>query len=334
MLPLKLAVADTSQVGEARRRASGLSLECGWRDSDVGKVELVVTELARNLVKHSDGGGELIVVPAAGGPSLTVLTLDEGPGIRNVSQALSDGYSTAGSPGTGLGAVRRLADEFDLYSSPGRGTAVLARLSPTGARARGPAHGMAASGLRFPMVGETECGDGLAWAGGDGRFLAFVVDGLGHGVMAAEAADTAVRTFSKNLHLPPERLMEAVHNALRASRGGVAAVAELRSDRQSIRYVGIGNINAVLHTPEGSRNLVSYNGTLGQEVRKFQAFDYPWTANTTLIMHSDGMSNRWDIGAYPGLERKSPALLAAVLYRDFARDRDDLSVLVARQWLE
>ena len=329
MLPLRLSVNDGSQVGEARRRASTLAMQSGWGESELGKVELVVTELAKNLVKHSGSGGELIVWPEPDRKSLVVLALDSGRGIRNISQAISDGYSTAGSPGTGLGAVQRLSAQFELHSLAGSGTVVMARLDNSEGRRSKVAGDMVASGLRLPMAGESDCGDAVAWGTSGGRFLALVVDGLGHGTLASEAANVAVRSFRSSLHLPPDRLLEAIHNALRATRGGVAAIAELSADRKTVMYAGIGNITGVLHSPSGQRNMVSYNGTLGQEVRKFQAFSYPWSAETTLIMHSDGLSNRWDLDASPGLERKAPALIAGVLYRDFSRKRDDLSILVA-----
>lgn len=328
MLPLRLTIGDSSQVGEARRRAAALALEVGWGEQKAGTVELVVTELAKNLIKHADEG-EVLMWPEPEGQALTILSLDSGPGIRNVSQAISDGYSTAGSPGTGLGAIKRLSADFEIFSQVGKGTAVLARLGS-------PAHLLAptdlsAGGFRLPMDGETSSGDGVAWGSHEGRFLAFVVDGLGHGILASEAAEVSLRTFRRNIHLPPHRLLEAVHLSLRATRGGVAGVAEVSADRKVVNYAGIGNISAVIHSPEGSRNMVSYNGTLGQDVRKFQTFSYPWSSEAMLVMHSDGLSNKWDIADSPSLERKQPALVAGVLYRDFSRKRDDLSVLVAKQ---
>ena len=329
MLPLKLTVNDGSQVSEARRRASNLAMKSGWRESGLGKVELVVTELARNLVKHSGSGGELIVWPEPDPKGLVVLALDRGRGIRNISQAISDGYSTAGSPGTGLGAVQRLSAQFDVHSIAGSGTAVMARLYESEDAPRELAGDMVASGLRLPIASESDCGDGIAWGTHGGRFLALVVDGLGHGTLASEAANAAVMVFRNSLHLPPERLLEAIHHAMRATRGGVAAVAELSADRKTVSYAGIGNISGLLHSPAGQRNMVSHNGTLGQDVRKFQAFSYPWTQASTLIMHSDGLNNRWNLDASPGLERKAPALIAGVLYRDFSRKRDDLAILVA-----
>src|SRR5688500_2123976 len=91
-----------------------------------GEVAIVVTELATNLVKHARGG-ELLIRAVEDG-TLEVLAVDRGGGIARPAEVMRDGYSTAGTLGAGLGAVRRLAARFDLYSTPGAGTVVMARL--------------------------------------------------------------------------------------------------------------------------------------------------------------------------------------------------------------
>src|SRR5689334_20816610 len=106
-----------------------LALGCGFDESARGKLALVVTEAGNNLVQHAPGGTLLLRAltrDEVGG--IEVMTLDRGPGMRNIEQCMQDGYSTAGTPGNGLGAIARLASHFDLYSVPGHGTALLARL--------------------------------------------------------------------------------------------------------------------------------------------------------------------------------------------------------------
>jgi hypothetical protein len=76
---------------------------------------------------------------------------------------------------------------------------------------------------------------------------------------------------------------------------------------------------------------MSHNGIVGSNMRKVQEFAHEWGAGATLILHSDGIATRWDVNAYPALMFRHPALIAAVLYRDFARQRDDAMVLVVRQ---
>src|SRR5262245_38968592 len=119
-----LAVPESSQVGEARRAAVALADGLGFGEADAGKVALVVTEAASNLVKHG-GGGELLlgVLERDGVAGIEVLALDRGPGMADLGRCLRDGYSTAGTRGTGLGAIARLSSGFEVHSADRRGTA-------------------------------------------------------------------------------------------------------------------------------------------------------------------------------------------------------------------
>jgi hypothetical protein len=92
----------------------------------------------------------------------------------------------------------------------------------------------------------------------------------------------------------------------------------------------VGNIAAHLITRHDRRQLVSHNGIVGSNVRKVQEFDAPWTEDTLLVLHSDGLQSRWHLDDYPGLAMCHPALIAGVLYRDHARGRDDVTVVVVR----
>jgi hypothetical protein len=95
-----------------------------------------------------------------------------------------------------------------------------------------------------------------------------------------------------------------------------------------VRYTGVGNISGVLAGGERSRGLASQNGTVGLQLRKVQAFDYEWPPRGLLVMHSDGISNRWQLDTYPGLAQRHPAVVAGVLWRDFGRGRDDATIVV------
>jgi anti-sigma regulatory factor (Ser/Thr protein kinase) len=122
------SVRDTSEVGEVRRAAAGLARRSDLAEDLVGRLALVATEMATNLLKH--GGGGFVVVDRfhdADGSGLELLALDKGPGMADVDRCLVDGFSTAGSPGTGLGAITRNCDRYAIYSRAGLGTAVLAR---------------------------------------------------------------------------------------------------------------------------------------------------------------------------------------------------------------
>jgi hypothetical protein len=121
-----------------------------------------------------------------------------------------------------------------------------------------------------------------------------------------------------------------VHRGLKATRGAAAAIAEVDLSRRMVKYAGVGNIAGWVVSEDSSRAMVSHSGILGHQVRKIQAFDYPLPPGGCVVMHSDGVSGKWKLGSYPGLLRRDSALLAGALFRDFARDRDDASVVVYR----
>jgi anti-sigma regulatory factor (Ser/Thr protein kinase) len=313
-------ILDASGIGEARRDALRLCHSLGADEVLSGRLALVVTELATNLVRHGTGGEILLqAIPAEVGHLLEVISLDRGPGIRDVARSLHDGFSTGGTAGTGLGAVKRLSREFDVYSAAGSGTVVLARL--------GAAVQTAFGAVCIPLAGETSCGDAWCLATEDGAHWSLVVvDGLGHGSLAAEAAVCALGRFTDAPGDTPQAQLERAHRALSGTRGAAVAYAQ-RSDGVML-YAGVGNIAGRLTAATGSHGLVSHNGTLGFQMPRVQQFDYRVPADSLLIMHSDGLSARWDLQGYAGLRGHHPGVIAALLYRDFGRARDDATVVV------
>jgi len=329
--PRHLRVEDSSHVGEARRLAGSLCRNLGFDESRIGEASIVVTELASNLVKHTGGaGGDLVFRPVqeAGATGIDILSLDKGPGLANIGESLRDGCSTAGSPGTGLGAIRRLSSAFDLYSAPGKGAAVFSRLWKDSPPESPPA--LAVGAICLPVHGEQACGDAWAMRRSGDTTLLMVADGLGHGPDASEAANLAVAVFEKHAPRGPAAMVELVHTALRSTRGAAVAVAEVALGRRRVRFAGVGNVSGLILAGDTSRNLVSHNGTAGVEVRKIQEFTYDWPDDGLLVLHSDGVATHWKLEDYPGLARKAPALIAGVLYRDHNRLRDDSTVVVAK----
>jgi len=332
-----LPIEEATQAGEARRAAATLAADLGFSDTNAGRVAIVVTEAAGNLAKHArDGVLILQALSRDDARGIEVLAVDRGPGMVDPTRCLRDGFSTAGSPGTGLGSIRRLAGEFDLYSLAGAGSVLVARLWNAAPRAL-PAATMVVGALSVPLLGELECGD--AWAvrqrGDEAIFL--VVDGLGHGVHAAEAASAMVQSFHETLEslgagvLGPVELLERAHGALRGTRGAAAAVAVVNTAAGTVRFAGIGNIAASILTDGSPRSMVSHNGIVGHQMRKVQEFAYPWSPESLLVLASDGLKTQWRLDAYPGLARCHPSLVAGTLWRDFTRGRDDVTVLVARR---
>lgn len=318
-------VTDASSVGEARRRALLAGQRLGFDETRSGELALLATEASRNTLVHG-GGGDLILAGIRHQQEALarILALDKGPGIPNIGQAMADGYSTSGTMGGGLGAMKRIAGLFDIFTGQS-GTIVLIEFGSVATP-----EPLQIAGIAVPYPGERACGDGWTTHQDPGRTVVLVVDGLGHGVDASEAAQEAIATFRQRVQYGPAEILGYLHDALRKTRGGVAAIAEIRPGEGILNYAGVGNISGVLLGDGPARNLLSHNGTLGIATSRIQEFRLGWTPGSILILHSDGLQSRWDLSAYAGLRLRHPAVIGGVLLRDFRRHRDDASIVVVK----
>lgn len=323
-----LEIHEQSQIAEARRAVVAEANGAGLDEHRASDAAIVATELGTNLLKHG-GGGVLLVQPGRRG-GVGLWSLDRGPGMANLARARQDGHSSAGSPGTGLGAISRLSDEMDVYSQPGHGTVVYARVASPGSAGAAGRGGFESDAVCVAVRGETVCGDAFAIDDGSRGCLVMIADGLGHGPLAGEASSAAVAVFRKNAGAELPDIITAIHDALRSTRGAAVAVALVHSHQGVVRYCGIGNISGVL-LGGSTRRMVSQNGTAGLTCPRVTEFTYPWARGDTLVMHSDGLLTKWDLERYPGLIARHPAVIAGVLFRDLARGRDDATILVARE---
>jgi anti-sigma regulatory factor (Ser/Thr protein kinase) len=317
-MALRLRVEDRSGVAPARRAAEQLATNLGFDERRVGEVAIVVTELATNLVRHGDGGE---IVLRAKSPTVDVIAWDRGPGMRDPGRAREDGYSTGGGPGNGLGAIGRLAGTMDVHTGPD-GTVVAARVGPR-------EDAWEVDGLALPMGGESASGDAWACVREGALATILLADGLGHGVDAATAANTALRELRTGAD--PASLLERMHLVLRPTRGAAAAIARVDLAGGRVDYAGIGNIAGTIVDGHTTRSLVSMPGTLGHRLQKIRAFDYELPPGGLLVMHSDGLRSGWELKGYPGVLRRDPLVIASLMIRDFERGRDDVSVVVARR---
>jgi len=329
------AVQEISQIASPRRVAQTLANQSGFSEERAGTVALVVTELATNLVKHATGGEILLrsIRDTDGGTDargIEVLAIDRGPGMPDPVTARQDGYSTAGTLGHGLGSIERQSDFFQLYSQPS-GSVALARLwrERPPVVARKPRFEIGAVLVSHP--GEDVCGDDWEWTMRDDRFAILVADGLGHGLAAHEASAAAVDVFRRLGEQSTSRVITEVHAALRPTRGAAVAMVEVDTARGVANSCGVGNIGAaILSGPATRHGLISQNGTAGHVATRIHEFSYPVPPQATLVMYSDGLTSHWSLAPYSGLSTRHPSVIAAVLYRDFSRRRDDVTVVVAK----
>ena len=320
-----IQVEEPSAVPACRSAAVAMASRLGFPATRADKLALAVTEAASNLHKHAREGALLLRTSRDGDAAgIELVTIDAGPGVPDVGDALRDGHSTAGSLGIGLGSISRQADFCDIYSSAGRSTALVARFWA----GPGDRPVVRCAGLTRPVIGETECGDAYAVTGGSGPLTAALCDGLGHGPLAAAAAREALAAVFEGPTSEPAALLERAHRRMGRTRGGALAVVQI--DGSSVQFAGLGNVAGWIVSPDSRSGMASIPGIAGHQARRFRQFEYTLPDKGIVIMHSDGLSSRWDIGALPGLAGRDPLITAAALLAEAGRHRDDAGVLVLR----
>lgn len=321
-----IGVEDDVAPGRVRRAAMKLAKRLGFSEHRTGQVGIAATELATNLVRHAEAGTVLLRIRyAAGEGAVELVALDRGPGFDDVAVALRDGWSTGGTLGIGLGAIARTASWFETYSLRGRGTVSVATFwdgTPPGEQP-----GLA--GMTRPMDGESVCGDAWAERRDDEALDVLLADGLGHGELAAVAARAAVRAFADGpAGEGPAAAIRRIDAALRHTRGAAVAVVRIDPRAGTATIASVGNVAAWLDDGTERRALLSLPGIVGSDIRKVREMSAPLAENATLVLHSDGLTPRWNLNAYPGLRARDPRLVAATLLRDAGIRHDDASVVV------
>jgi len=320
---------DPSRVGSARREAAQAAMACGFGEVEAGRLAIVVTELATNLLRHATGG-RLLLAARPDRREVEVIALDDGPGMPDVARSLGDGYSTSGTPGTGLGAVRRLATDFDIHSSVPGGTLVLARIRAEGA-ATPARQALQVGAISIAKPGEPVSGDGWACVIDGHRATLLVADGLGHGPDAAEAAQLAIQAF---LHAPSSatpQLLARVHERLRGSRGAAVAMVQVDGSDGSGTLTGAGNVVGRIVSGVEDRTLLTQHGTAGVRIRTPEEVRFDWPPHALIAVCTDGVETRWKSELLHPVLGHDPSLVAAMLVRQHSRGRDDTTVAVLRR---
>ncbi|MBI3805676.1 MAG: SpoIIE family protein phosphatase [Nitrospirae bacterium] len=321
-------------AGEIRRRMTGIAKSIGLSEEKCSNVGLVATEMATNLAQHRAASPMIrygITLSEQGEKGLLILSEDRGPGIADLDRALQDHFSTSGTLGGGLGAIRRLSDDFAIYSEPVRpgvafpGTVVISRTwsrLPT-------SEPFDCEALTRPKPGETDNGDGVSYAPGDGRLQVAVIDGLGHGLGASKAAKAAREKLKGSGTLPLADLLDQLHIELQKTQGAVIGLLRLDLREGRATYAGIGNIDCRIYGRQPARP-ISVNGSLGVVPPRCREESFSFGKGDLFILASDGLSTKWEPSHYLKRTDPSPLLLGALLLRDQLRANDDATVVIGR----
>lgn len=316
-----LLIEDRTQASYATRRVRSAAERIGFDANDTCRVELYVDELTETILTCKRGGELHIRILPGGDPGIEVVALYLSP-ASELQTPIHDGFSTR-LQGEVAHSILHDTEVFDTYSDH-RGTVILTRLYPRSANATDVRFGISQHALHD----DPACGDIWEIAIRGQRLSMLMIDGLGHGPDAEFAAMAGGRGFNREPFAEPVLLLEEIHQEMHGTRGGVAAITQFDAAQDRLRFLGIGDIGAILIGQEKSRGLVSYPGIVGHRHRKGVVANIDGCTGQLLILFSDGLKSRWDLHDYPGLLHRHPAVIAAVLNRDYMRGTDDVTVMV------
>jgi anti-sigma regulatory factor (Ser/Thr protein kinase) len=327
-------IRDPSDVGAARRAIDTLAGRLGIAEQPSASAQLAATELGTNILRHGKDGYLLLRSLEAGGErALEILAVDQGQGMADPSAAPGGAAARSDGLGVGLGAVQRLATSFDLYTEAASGTVVLGRFGSGRCTDEvAEAGALRSGGVSVAAVPADPNGDGWAVTHDQAGCVVLVVDGLGHGPLAHQAAQAALAAFTADDDSDPcSRLCQA-HAAMRHTRGGVATVACIEPFQRRVRFAGVGNIQGKIVAAGQARGLASQPGMLGAgaQLPRLRLTNLPWTPGATLLLWSDGLRSQVTLTADATLLTHDPTVVAAALHRDFARGSDDATIVVVQ----
>ncbi len=328
-----IAVLDEASVSVVRQRVRREGAALGLSQPALGSIVNVASELGHNQLAHARGGRIAIRrIERSATPGIEIVAADRGDGVAAPTDALRavrrpSWPNARASLGVGLAAVVELADELDFDVRIGEGSCIWARkfARPVARRREVGVYGR-------PYPGEETSGDDGIFVRSDEDLLVGLADGLGHGSQAREASAAAVKTLRRSALQRIGRILEDCHDALHETRGAVMALARIPEPGDDMQAAAVGNVSLHAYGPANRRHVVGSSFVLGSRGRqpRISVEDHPLGNRDVVVLFSDGIFTRADIGAEVDLLREHPIIIAHQVVDRFARDNDDALVLVAR----
>ena len=333
---IRIPVSHSSDVSEARRLLKTIANELGFSKMESEELAIVASEMASNLVKHARGG-QIILTAVEDGDRLGIRieSLDNGPGIADADQVITDGFSTAGSMGCGLGAINRLMDEFEIRPRPDgmTGTQIICmRWRRENFQGRGTCPLSYAVATRaYHIIGPN--GDSFVIKTWKEFSLVALIDGLGHGQQAHQAAQATREYIENHYDQSLEALFLGVERICRGTRGVVMAVArfDCRITPIKISFAAVGNIEARVFGSPSPMNFIMRRGVIGSNAPKPVITEQSWNPEYILVLHTDGLKTIWSWSDFPELASMPATQTAQRLLQKLAKDNDDATVVVVRK---
>lgn len=322
----RIIVLYGTDVLKARGIALIMLSELGFKNAKDSEIDIAISELGENLLKHSTSNGELIIKPLIedGKVGIEIRAQDQGPGIKDIKRAMQRGESTSGSPGIGLSGVKRLMDDFSIESRIGKGTTVVARKWIQ----KNPSQKMKFSVMAKPKQGEDVSGDAYFIKETESFVFIGMIDVLGHGEDAHEVAIRAYELLENNYMEPLLDVLQLCHRELQHTRGLALAVCKIIFKNKKLEHISIGNIETRIFGETKKSRPFCFNGTVGAVMEKISISEYPFSEGDTIIMFTDGISGKFKISK----EMLGGTLhdIASYIFDNYSMDYDDATVLVGK----
>jgi len=323
---------DKSYLSILKKEIHKIALQAGFEQKRLNEIDIIVSELASNLVKHASGGEILAgVISNARGIALELIGIDSGPGIADPAKMLLDGSSTTMTLGQGLGSIKRFSDTFELYTKRGWGTILLSRIYKDPSKEKKKGEKILLRGLVVAKTGESVSGDGWQGITQKGVLKILIADGLGHGKEADHATKQAIKAFTECRETSPSEILRYIHQSIKRTRGCVATVVISDEANKLWTICGIGNISTKLSSFSDSKSYLPYNGIVGHNIphtlnnQELSQNDYQ-----QITLCSDGIKSRWEHSKHSFIQKYDLTVQAAALYKDYGRRTDDMSVIIGR----
>lgn len=326
-----MEISHPSDLYVLKNRVRDLAEKIGFNSQETEEILISATELGTNILKHADSG-ELILLEGTGEyeGGIIIEAKDSGTGIEDVELAVSDGYSTKGSLGYGLGTVNRFMDELKIISSYGEGTHIFCSRKIRESRS---------SGIQCPLeIGAASCahprmeinGDAYIIRKSDDNVLAGVIDGLGHGQFAHRASQKARNYIERHSDQSFDDIFRGVARSCRTTRGVVMTLVRIDWKKGIIEIAGIGNVELKFFGNSTPISFIIHRGVLGMNAPRPRISEHEWNEGMTLFIFSDGIIPHWSSEYLSEILANSAAEISRQLLRKYSKENDDATVIVVK----
>lgn len=334
-------VRETYDIGYIRRHIADQMEKLKFSDKEIAEISIVVSELCNNLIKHEAVEGKIRFLQIFEGnrTGIEIIVEDKGPGIENVNEMLKDGISCKGTMGGGFGAMRRLSDFFEIDSytnglgesvkQPGTTITIKKWNKATSSSSGINEADIETSVISRPFKGLAVNGDGYYIKSFSNREIITVIDGLGHGVEAFKAANSAIKTIDENTHKSAEEIMKTTNLALKNTRGAVMALFIIDKFAKEFEIISIGNVDCRHISQKSTDRLFSYNGYVGAYKGIYKTKMHSYKQGDMLVLCTDGISSKWEIENYADEITNNATVLCNTIFKEFSRENDDATILIA-----